>query len=223
VDRIPFQPYNPRAPVFSYRRNLPHWRQDGCTYFVTLRLADSIPRRILLAWEQERKAWLSAHGIAQGLHAPGGDERYQAIDARGRRAFEKRQAHQLHLELDRGHGSCLLARTAIREAVQDALGHFHGQRCWCGDWVIMPNHVHWLVRPVQGWPLEGILNSIKGFVSVKASAQGAKTGRLWQAESYDHIVRNREELEVFRKYIADNPRKAHLSSGRFAVYQAEWI
>jgi type I restriction enzyme R subunit len=222
MNRIPFQPYNPRAPVCSYRRNLPHWRQDGCTYFVTFRLADSIPRPILLEWETERKTWLAAHGITDGLCGPDAAERYRAIDARECRAFEKRQAHRLHLELDRSHGNCLLAQADIQEAVQVALGHFHGERCWCGDWVIMPNHVHWLLTPLSGWPLEGLLRSIKGFVSVTASAHGAKAGRLWQAESYDRIVRNRVELEAYRKYIATNPAKAHVKPGRFAVYQAEW-
>ena len=86
----------------------------------------------------------------------------------------------------------------------------------------MPNHVHWLVTPLNGWKLEGLLNSIKGFVSAQASARGAKVGRMWQAESYDRIVRDRRELDAFRKYIADNPGKAHVAEGQYAMYRAEW-
>lgn len=33
-------------PVPGYRRNLPHLRIEGATYFVTFRLADSIPESI---------------------------------------------------------------------------------------------------------------------------------------------------------------------------------
>ena len=223
MEPVPFQPFNPRAPVFSYRRNLPHWRHEGCTYFVTFRLADSIPRRILLAWEEERKSWLVAHGIPDGLRGTDFSRRYLEVDLRVRRAFERRQAHRLHVELDRGQGSCLLARTAVRDALRDALRHFHGERCWCGDWVIMPNHVHWLATPMPGWKLESILNSIKGFVSAQATSRGEKTGRLWQTESYDRLVRNREELGIFRKYIADNPGKAHLAAGQFELYRADWV
>ena len=223
VDRIPFRPFNPRAPVVCYRRNLPHWRQEGCTYFVTFRLIDSIPRPLLLAWEQERKSWLAAHGIGPGLPAAEFHESYSAIDVRVRRAFERRQAHRLHLELDRNHGRCLLERPVVREGLRSALHHFHGTRCWCGDWVIMPNHVHWLLVPMPGWRLEDVLRSIKGFVSVQAARQEDKMGRLWQSESYDRLVRDRTELEAFRRYIANNPAKAGLASGRVAVFQADWI
>ena len=52
---IPFQPFNPRAEMTLYRRDLPHWRQEGCTYFVTFCLADSIPRSIWRAWQEERR------------------------------------------------------------------------------------------------------------------------------------------------------------------------
>ena len=47
-----------------YERNLPHWRQDGCTYFVTFRLADSIPVGVRQELEHEKKLWLLRHGIA---------------------------------------------------------------------------------------------------------------------------------------------------------------
>ncbi|MDD2239343.1 MAG: hypothetical protein PHI93_01640 [Kiritimatiellae bacterium] len=222
MNRMPFQPFNSRAPITFYRRNLPHWRQEGCTYFVTFRLADSIPHQIRLAWEAERKTWLAAHGLIGDLGGEKYTEHYWAINERVRRAFERRQAHQLLLELDRGHGSCLLEQSALQEALKSALSHFHGARYWSGDWVIMPNHVHWLVAPLSGYTLEGILQAIKGFVSVQASASGLKAGRLWQAESYDRIVRNRDELMRTRTYIAQNPAKAGLAAGRFAVYQAEW-
>ena len=40
-----------------------------------------------------------------------------------------------------------------------------------------------------------------------------RTGKLWLGESFDHIVRSGEQLEYFRKYIADNPEK--LRQGEF--------
>jgi hypothetical protein len=30
---------------------------------------------------------------------------------------------------------------------------------------------------------------------------------LWQKESYEHIVRDLDQLEAYRKYIANNPAK----------------
>ncbi|HSG71752.1 MAG TPA: hypothetical protein VLA12_15120, partial [Planctomycetaceae bacterium] len=39
-----FRGMHPDLPVRIYRRHLPHWRQEGATYFLTFRLADSIPQ-----------------------------------------------------------------------------------------------------------------------------------------------------------------------------------
>lgn len=48
-----FRGMHPDLPIRVYHRHLPHWRQDGATYFVTFRLADSIPQehvRVLKSW-----------------------------------------------------------------------------------------------------------------------------------------------------------------------------
>jgi len=37
------------------RGYLPHWEKSGSTYFVTFRLADSLPGFILRQWAFERK------------------------------------------------------------------------------------------------------------------------------------------------------------------------
>jgi len=42
--------FNPDEPVASLGGNLPHWRQQGVTYFVTFRLADSLPQAKLDQW-----------------------------------------------------------------------------------------------------------------------------------------------------------------------------
>ena len=44
---IGFQPFDTRKPLRLYRRNLPHWRQDGATYFVTFRLDDALPQHLV--------------------------------------------------------------------------------------------------------------------------------------------------------------------------------
>ena len=49
--------------VPGYRRNLPHWRVEGATYFVTFRLSDSIPVAIAQRWRDERDHWLRSHEI----------------------------------------------------------------------------------------------------------------------------------------------------------------
>jgi putative transposase len=45
---------DPEADFQVYRRNLPHRRQAGVTYFVTFHLADSLPAQKLAALEEQR-------------------------------------------------------------------------------------------------------------------------------------------------------------------------
>jgi len=59
--RPPFVPLDENKAVRIYHRNLPHWRQEGVTYFVTFRLADSIPDHVRQGWEDEKGNWLKAH------------------------------------------------------------------------------------------------------------------------------------------------------------------
>lgn len=50
--------FDPSEPIGSLSGNLPHWRQDGTTYFVTFRTADSLPQEKLRQWVVEREEWL---------------------------------------------------------------------------------------------------------------------------------------------------------------------
>lgn len=213
----------------SYRRNLPHLRVQGATYFVTFRLADSIPKSVAERWKKERNDWLQAHGINQRS-----DEKnpkrwsdvYFAIPTKERHAFEREQQRRFFVELDKFHGSCLLEQA--HSIVAESLEFFHGQRLWSGDYVVMPNHVHILVQPFPGVELEEWLYSVKRFTSTKICKDASlkvnetmRQGHLWQMESFDHIVRSAEELSRIRQYIANNPAK--LPAGTFALKQMEWL
>lgn len=68
-----FQSFDPRSPATITHRHLPHWRQAGCTYFVTFRLADSLPVEKLrqLVKTQDRKQVLPE--IQQCLDAGHGE------------------------------------------------------------------------------------------------------------------------------------------------------
>jgi hypothetical protein len=51
--------FDSEADFQVYRRKLPHWRQAGVTYFVTFRLADSLPTQKLATLKEEKKRWLA--------------------------------------------------------------------------------------------------------------------------------------------------------------------
>jgi len=48
-----------------------------------------------------------------------------------------------------------------------------------------------------------------------------RRGQLWQDESYDHIVRDAEQLRAYQDYIAANPEVAHLPLSDFRLYRAD--
>lgn len=215
--------------VPGYRRDLPHWRLDGATYFVTFRLADSIPEAVARHWREQREQWCRGHGLDPEWaerDPPRWEDAYGAIPLAERRAFERSQQRQFLGELDRCHGCCLLERG--HPTVAAALEHFHGRRVWTGDYVAMPNHVHVLVQPFPGVRLEEWLYSVKRFSSrefgkdaVLRTAVTMRRGHLWQAESFDRIVRDAAELARTRRYIAGNPTR--LRAGSFALKQAAWL
>ena len=65
-----------------------------------------------------------------------------------------------------------------------------------------------------------LLKGIKGTSAKWINKATGKTGEpLWMQESYDHIVRSKEELDAFRKYIRENP--THLRDGEFWLEERE--
>ena len=59
-------------------------------------------------------------------------------------------------------------------------------------------------------PLTSIMHSLKSYTANKANRIIGRRGRFWQHESYDHWVRDLEELERIINYICRNPVEAGL-------------
>ena len=89
-----FQGFREDLPMSIYLRNLPHWRQQGATYFVTFRLADSIPGDYLEFLVRLRTDWLAKNPPPQSK---------PALDHLGRMLIER-----IEYWLDQGMGSCVL-------------------------------------------------------------------------------------------------------------------
>ncbi|MFT5465313.1 MAG: putative transposase [Verrucomicrobiales bacterium] len=215
-----FQPFDPRGEVEVYFTNMPHWRQKGCSYFVNYRLADSIPKSILEDWEEDKRNWLTRRGypIASGEHWK---DAFLALPRQLQFEFQKCFNRELNTYLDGGSGSCALRNPRCSQVVVDGWEHFHEKRYELFSLVVMPNHVHLLLRPLDGHSLERILQSRKRQSSRKINELNGKTGQLWQKHSYDHIVRNEAALRKFEEYISDIPQKAGLKEG-FQVRRFDW-
>ena len=182
--------FTPVLPLGIEKRHLPHWQQDGTTYFITFRLADSLPQEKLNRWKTEQGQWHKTH---QEPYSKEEKDEYAEL-------FSER----INEWLDAGSGSCILAENQNAKGVEQALTHFDGERYTLGSYVIMANHVHVLVTPKTGFELSDILHSWKSFSANGLNKQTGATGTVWQDESYDHIVRSPEQLAFYTDYIQKN-------------------
>ena len=76
--------------------------------------------------------------------------------------------------------------------------------------VIMPDHAHMITTPMADaagnlYGLEEIMKPIKGVSSRRINQLLGRRGRLWQDESFDHILRSSESLQAKSEYVAMNP------------------
>lgn len=217
----PFKAFNPDASVRIYFTNMPHWRQDGCTYFVTYRLANSIPRQILDRWNQEKAKWIAARGVKIADPRQWKDGFLQLKEG-DRSTFLKLFNRQLNSFLDEGRGRCVLRAPRCAKAVLAGWEYFNGIRYRLGDVIVMPNHVHLLVTPHPSWSLEDVLRSRKRQSAREINAITGHSGSLWQKHSFDHIVRTANSLLWFQQYIADNPQKAKIQKGGCLHRRHDW-
>jgi REP element-mobilizing transposase RayT len=196
-----------------YQRHLPHWRQDGATYFVTFRLADSLPQRKLHELEALKRDFAARHEISGPDWQSVLRRKAKSIPQEAWELCCKEQMQRVEEWLDQGMGSCCLKRPDIAKTVADALHHFDDDTYELGSYVVMPNHVHAILRPLKPKtdPLEKILQSRKLRTSREINSKLGLAGELWQEESFDRIIRDEEHLDRCLQYIGANPRKGGLS------------
>lgn len=187
------------TPSIRSRGYLPHLETQEAIYFVTFRLADSLPKELVLQLLQERDTIQNAR-FAETT-TPGDLSRIREL-----RALMKKAERCL----DRGHGQCYLRGSRIAGTVADGLRHFHGQRYRLIAWCVMPNHVHVLFSPLREHTLDAILHSWKSYSAHRANALLARTGPFWQREYFDHLVRDQSSLRKITQYIRENPQRANL-------------
>ena len=162
------------------RGYLPHRDAPGLVQFVTFRLADAFPAALRSEW-------------AGQLAVTDGRER--------RRQFEA--------YLDRSRGEALLRRVEVGGLVDRALRFYHGEQFELRAWVVMPNHVHALVR-VESMSLGRIIADLKRYTAREANRLLDRHGSFWAPDYWDTYVRDAEHERRVRRYIENNPTKAFL-------------
>jgi putative transposase len=173
-----------------YRHRLPHIHPEGYPIFITFNLTGSLPKDVVKKLKEQRT-----------------HEKY----------FDKYDEW-----LDRcEHGYPWMKDERIASIVIRKIHSFENERYELLTYCIMPNHVHLLAKLINGhtikhqgitanYPLTDTVRLIKGSTARDCNMILKRTGSFWQHESYDHYVRDEQELERIIKYILNNPVKAGL-------------
>jgi putative transposase len=200
-----------------HRRNLPHWYVPGAAHFVTFRLADTLPTEVLADLRRRARQLLDrepASGVSRHEH---------------RLRVHKQIFAEFDRHLDSNRDIDWLRDPRIAGMVRLSLYHLHGSKYDLLAYSIMPNHVHLLLLPPVAAasdaagdvacgeaadsesPLSTIMHSLKSYTAHHANKLLQRRGPFWQHESYDHWVRDDDELERIVNYINANAVNAGLA------------
>ena len=94
-----------------------------------------------------------------------------------------------------------------RGVIMAALRYFDGSRYELYACVVMPDHVHVLVKPLEKHILQDIVHSWKSFTAHQFRRDFGRKVGIWQEEYFDRIVRDEREFLDKAQYIINNPLK----------------
>ena len=101
-----------------------------------------------------------------------------------------------------------------RDLALEACVHVHGRKCDLHAAVLMPDHVHLLCTALSDkdgpFSIPEIMHAIKSESAHRINKALGRRGRVWQDESFDHVLRNDESLAQKMAYVLDNPVRAGL-------------
>ncbi|MFZ1142322.1 MAG: transposase [Candidatus Sulfotelmatobacter sp.] len=99
----------------------------------------------------------------------------------------------------------------VRSFVLESCLHDNGTKYDLRVAVVMPDHVHVIFTPLIDYEvrevcsLAEIMNAIKGASAHKINKLLRRKGRLWQPESFDHVLRSSEGPDAKIQYVLENP------------------
>jgi|GEM_PF-23526 diaminopimelate epimerase len=179
----------------EYRRNLPHFQPKDGVFFITFRLHGTLPKDIT---EKIR-------------------DNYELEIIKCKNQTEKNEIHREYFEeydsiLDSSEISGnLLKENKNAEIVKEAIHYRDGKDYQLICYTIMSNHVHLIFYKAEKQVFK-ILGSLKRHTSRQINILNNTTGvKVWQKESYDNLIKNRNDLANKIKYVINNPVKAGLT------------
>ncbi len=209
-----------------YKRNLPHWQPAGAEYFITFRLAGSLPANVVAKIKNDKAQRLCE--LRMATSSSGSLPEQQGFIDRARAGSDKLSDLQEQIErvtflkyealLDKADsGPIWLKQPEVADIVQEAI-HYRDQKEYdLYVYCIMPNHVHIVFKLLdqneicsesKEYMVTDVLKSLKWYTALKCNKLLLRNGGFWQAESYDRVIRDAGELENTIAYTLNNPVKA---------------
>jgi len=191
-----------------YKRNLPHWQEPGAEYFVTFRLAGSLPKKVIQQLKESRDTFKK--NFSHKVDYQSESRKFEAL------LFKKYES----LLDGQGTGPNWLSNKNIADIVKEAL-HFRDNKEYdLYAFCIMSNHVHLVFRDLysnqedqkieETFAVTKILQGLKSYTGLMANRELNRTGSFWHEESYDRLIRNADELNNTIQYTLNNPVNINL-------------
>ncbi|MCU0468704.1 MAG: transposase [Arcicella sp.] len=188
-----------------HERHLPHIQPLGGLFFVTYVLKGSIPKNVITQWQIERE-------IKKSIILKESVDIKNDLEKLGKLEFARQDKF---LDTYTG-GNHHLKNDSLAQIVVNTLHYWDNKRLELYAYTIMSNHVHVVFRlfdkheTIKPYYLQQIMHSIKLFSARECNRILGLSGAFWEEESYDRLVRNKDELKRILVYVLNNPVKAGL-------------
>jgi REP element-mobilizing transposase RayT len=92
-------------------------------------------------------------------------------------------------------------------------------------YVVMPDHLHWLMQLNDDHTLNKVIRDVKCISSHRINKLLDRTGRLWQTGYHDRALRTSDNLVAAARYVVANPLRAGLVQqiGDYSLWDAVWL
>ncbi|HEV8331557.1 MAG TPA: transposase [Steroidobacteraceae bacterium] len=93
------------------------------------------------------------------------------------------------------------------------------------SYVVMPDHLHWLVQLHPQRALSSVVRAVKGSSALEINRVRRTQGPVWQVGFHDHGLRREEDLQDVARYVVCNPVRAGLVRrvNDYSLWDAVWV
>lgn len=187
-------------PALLWENRLPHLDQAEKMISINFRLADSLPQKVLSEIEAAKNQFLSKFP--------------EPWTAEIQRKYYEEVGCVEEKYLENGYGKCWLKYPEIREIIINSLEFYRGERYEIIGYVIMPNHVHLLIMPANGYELKKIMRDLLHFTAFSINKKVGNKGKLWFSDYFDRTIRSQKHYVFYVEYMRNNPQ--YLPEGTYS-------